>query len=208
MVTGFDFNVVSALSSSLFLGGMSWLGAAMGRGRWTSGTYWAATPRDTRHSGIASQTASAPGCSRFCGARSEGDCPTGLNMIGTSGMCESLHQIAASMGRAIDAKDPSTSSHSLQVADLARCLALRAGMSYQEVDAIHVAGHLHDIGKIGIPDAVLGKRGPLDDAEWQMIRRHPEIGAEIVGPVHVMNGFTGITRMILHHHEQIGRAHV
>lgn len=119
-----------------------------------------------------------------------------------AGMCESLHQVAESMGRAIDAKDPSTCSHSLQVADLARCLALRAGMSYQEVDAIHVAGHLHDIGKIGIPDAVLGKSGPLDDAEWQMIRRHPEIGAEILGPVHVMNGHTGITRMILHHHER------
>ncbi|WP_233248356.1 HD-GYP domain-containing protein [Desulfonatronum sp. SC1] len=119
-----------------------------------------------------------------------------------SGICESLHQIAASLGNAIDAKDHSTSSHSRQVADLARCLALRAGMSTSQAEVIHIAGHLHDIGKIGIPDEVLSKRTPLTDAEWAMIRQHPVTGAKIVAPVHIMNGSTGIAKMILHHHER------
>lgn len=121
---------------------------------------------------------------------------------GDAGICESLHQIAASLGNAIDAKDHSTSSHSRQVADLARCLALRAGMSIHQAEVIHIAGHLHDIGKIGIPDDVLCKREPLTDAEWAMIRQHPAIGAGIVAPVHIMNGSTGIAKMILHHHER------
>ncbi len=121
---------------------------------------------------------------------------------GDAGICESLHQIAASLGNAIDAKDHSTSSHSRQVADLARCLALRAGMSIHQAEVIHIAGHLHDIGKIGIPDEVLCKREPLTDAEWAMIRQHPATGARIVGPVHIMNGSTGIAKMILHHHER------
>lgn len=120
----------------------------------------------------------------------------------TPGICESLHQIAASLGNAIDAKDHSTSSHSRQVADLARCLALRVGMSIHQAEVIHIAGHLHDIGKIGIPDEVLRKRTPLTDAEWAMIRQHPVTGAKIVAPVHIMNGSTGIAKMILHHHER------
>jgi len=82
-----------------------------------------------------------------------------------AGICESLHQIAASLGHAIDAKDRSTSSHSRQVADLARCLALRAGLTPYQAEMIHIAGHLHDIGKIGIPDEILSKRAALTDAE-------------------------------------------
>jgi HD-GYP domain-containing protein (c-di-GMP phosphodiesterase class II) len=119
-----------------------------------------------------------------------------------AGICESLHQIAASLGHAIDAKDRSTSSHSRQVADLARCLALRAGLTPYQAEMIHIAGHLHDIGKIGIPDEILSKRAALTDAEWAMIRLHPVTGANIVAPVRMMNGPTGISKMILHHHER------
>lgn len=115
---------------------------------------------------------------------------------------ETLHQIATSLGHAIDAKDPSTSSHSKEVADLARCLAQRIGCSQRQADVIHIAGHLHDIGKIGIPDAVLAKPGRLTEAEWELIRAHPVVSARIIAPVQAMNGSTGIAEMVLHHHER------
>lgn len=116
--------------------------------------------------------------------------------------CESLHQIAESLGNAIDAKDVFTSNHSRQVADLSRCLALRMGLPQQQADLIHIAGHMHDIGKIGVPDEVLAKQGPLTKAEWDLVKKHPVIGAKILAPVQAMNGPTGISKMVLHHHER------
>lgn len=113
-----------------------------------------------------------------------------------------IHQIAESLGNAIDARDVSTRNHSGQVADLSRCLAVSAGFSIRQADLIHIAGHMHDVGKIGIPDSILCKKGPLSSEEWKMMRMHPEIGARIVAPIKAMNGSTGINMMILHHHER------
>lgn len=114
----------------------------------------------------------------------------------------SIHEMAESLGQAVDAKDPMTRAHSQQVADMAYCLASEMGISAREAEAIHIAGHLHDIGKIGIPDAVLCKNGPLTPDEWQQMCQHPTIGARIVSPVQSMNGTTGIANMILYHHER------
>lgn len=113
-----------------------------------------------------------------------------------------IHQVAKSLGNAIDAKDGQTSLRSRQVAGLARSLALRLGLEARQVEAIHIAGHLQDVGKIGIPDAILQKRQPLTDAEWALIRAHPVIGARIIAPVQAFNGSTGIAKMVLHHHER------
>jgi len=115
---------------------------------------------------------------------------------------ESLHQIAEALGNAIDAKDVFTRDHSRQVAELSRCLALRLGFSHRQAEMIHIAGHLHDIGKIGVPDEVLAKQRPLTDVEWALIKAHPVAGARILAPVQVMNGPTGISKMVLHHHER------
>ncbi|MBG0790722.1 MAG: HD domain-containing protein [Desulfovibrionaceae bacterium] len=112
-----------------------------------------------------------------------------------------LHQFAESLGAAIDAKDPHTSMHSEEVAETSRVLALAMGLSPREADIIHVAAHLHDIGKIGVPDAVLGKRGPLTPVEWRAIRRHPELGANILRPVAALCRL-GVVDMVLHHHER------
>lgn len=112
-----------------------------------------------------------------------------------------LHQFAESLGNAIDAKDPHTSMHSDEVARVARILALAMGMGRCEADIIHVAGHLHDIGKIGVPDAVLGKQGPLTPPEWHAIRKHPEAGADILRPVAALSSL-GVVDMVLHHHER------
>ncbi|MCJ2165366.1 HD-GYP domain-containing protein [Pseudodesulfovibrio sp. S3-i] len=112
-----------------------------------------------------------------------------------------LHQFAESLGNAIDAKDPYTSSHSEEVAEVSHTLALSMGMSPREADIIHVAGHLHDIGKIGVPDSVLIKKGPLNAGEWQAVRKHPLVGADILRPVAALSSL-GIVGMVLHHHER------
>jgi len=112
-----------------------------------------------------------------------------------------LHQFSESLGTAIDAKDPFTSLHSEEVAEISHSIALSMGLDTQEVDLIHVAGHLHDIGKIGVPDEILKKKEPLTDLDWKFIRRHPDIGADILKPVEALTD-SGIVGMVRHHHER------
>ena len=114
---------------------------------------------------------------------------------------EILHQFSESLGAAIDAKDPFTSLHSEEVAEISHSLALAMGLDTGAADIIHVAGHLHDIGKIGIPDEVLRKKEPLTDLDWKFIRRHPDIGADILKPVDAL-ATTGIVDMVRFHHER------
>lgn len=112
-----------------------------------------------------------------------------------------LHQFSESLGTAIDAKDPFTSLHSEEVAEISHSIALSMGLSPGEADIIHIAGHLHDIGKIGIPDAILKKSEPLTEEEWQFIKKHPDTGANILRPV-VSLLENGIVEMVRHHHER------
>jgi HD-GYP domain-containing protein (c-di-GMP phosphodiesterase class II) len=111
-----------------------------------------------------------------------------------------IHQFSESLGKAIDAKDHHTSQHSEQVAALAYTLALGLGLSPNQADHIHIAGHLHDIGKIGVSDDILRKAGPLSEWEWLEIKKHPQAGADIIAPVHFLSS-NGIVEMVLHHHE-------
>ncbi len=124
-------------------------------------------------------------------------CPLDGAFIDTT----ALHEFAESLGAAVDAKDPNTRQHSEEVAVVSHTLALELGLSPSEADIIHVAAHLHDVGKIGVPDAVLLKAGPLTAAEWDIMRQHPVIGAEIVHPVTPLCQ-CGVLEMILHHHER------
>ncbi|BCS88484.1 HD-GYP domain-containing protein [Pseudodesulfovibrio sediminis] len=112
-----------------------------------------------------------------------------------------LHQFAESLGNAIDAKDPYTSKHSDDVAEISCFLAVAMGLTKREADIIHVAGHLHDIGKIGVPDLVLKKRGSLTPSEWAAIQKHPQAGADILKPVTALDNI-GVVEMVLHHHER------
>ena len=116
------------------------------------------------------------------------------------GISLAMHQFSESLGLAVDAKDPYTESHSLEVAVISHTLALGLGLESELADIIHIAGHLHDIGKIGVPDATLLKEGPLDREEWEQILRHPEIGAAILKPVKDVVAM-GIYNMVLYHHE-------
>jgi len=112
-----------------------------------------------------------------------------------------VHELAASLGKAIDAKDPHTMAHSEEVAEVAKALAIALAMPRHAAQYVHVAGHLHDIGKIGVPDAILGKPGALDPAEWSCMQAHPAIGADILAPLSSL-ARTGIVEMVRAHHER------
>lgn len=115
---------------------------------------------------------------------------------------EILHQLLTSLSKAIDAKDPGTGSHSMEVARVAEAIGWAMGLSGQEVRWLYTAGLLHDIGKIGIPSSVLTKPGPLSDEEWDVIITHPSQGSEIVRPVEEFGKPGSVADMVLHHHER------
>jgi hypothetical protein len=104
-----------------------------------------------------------------------------------------------SMTRAIDARDSYTQGHSERVAKLGFELAQALGLPESSRQEIYLAGILHDIGKIGIPDHVLLKAGPLTDEEYETIKQHPVIGYRIIEQLSKLN-FT--LPGILHHHER------
>lgn len=89
-------------------------------------------------------------------------------------------QVILTLAKTIDAKDKYTNGHSERVAAYAREIAQRMGMSGREQKEIYHMGLLHDIGKIGVSDAIINKTGKLTDDEFRMIMKHPEIGAEIL----------------------------
>lgn len=89
-------------------------------------------------------------------------------------------QIMVTLANTIDAKDKYTNGHSLRVAEYAREIARRAGKSVQEQEDIYYVGLLHDIGKIGIPNSIIRKTSGLTEEEYQTIKGHAEIGAEIL----------------------------
>ncbi len=99
----------------------------------------------------------------------------------------------------IDAKDPYTRGHSQRVAHLTQELARAAGFDEHTVGRMHIAGLVHDVGKIGVPESVLTKPGRLTEEEFGWIRRHPEIGHRILKDIPQMND---LLPGVLHHHER------
>src|SRR5207244_4418350 len=98
-------------------------------------------------------------------------------------MQRSVLQSLLGLANALEAKDEYTRGHSERVAGLAQRLALAAGLGIAEAKTIAEAGLLHDLGKIGVPEHILRKQGPLTDEEWIAMRRHPLTGAQIVAPL-------------------------
>ncbi|MCR5232320.1 MAG: response regulator [Lachnospiraceae bacterium] len=91
-----------------------------------------------------------------------------------------LIHIVQTLAEAIDAKDTYTNGHSSRVADYTREIAKRYGYTDDKLNDIYMMGLLHDIGKIGVPDAVINKPGKLTDEEFEMIKNHPVMGARIL----------------------------
>jgi HD-GYP domain-containing protein (c-di-GMP phosphodiesterase class II) len=100
---------------------------------------------------------------------------------------------------AIEARDPYTKQHSSRVTEIAVNIGKAMGCSEEQLDLLNFSGQLHDIGKLGIPDNILLKPGPLSGHEFEEIKKHPVIGANIVGHLGLL---TGEQRIILHHHER------
>ena len=103
--------------------------------------------------------------------------------LGTRRTSKSQAHLATvlSLAEALDLRDTGTSRHSQTVGRLAELIARELGLPDDHVERVRLAGVLHDIGKIGIPDSVLKKPTPLSESEWSQIREHPEIGAGLIG---------------------------
>jgi HD domain len=103
------------------------------------------------------------------------------------------------LAAAVDMRDNYTAEHSEQVVGLARRVARQLGVSGSALSEVEVAARLHDVGKIGVPDAILNKRGPLDADEWQIVRQHPEWGSQMLARVPEL---AGIAVLIRYEHER------
>ena len=126
---------------------------------------------------------------------------THLSLVRMEELRETRLQIVQRLGRAAEYKDNETGLHVIRMSHFSQLLALAAGCSPAWAEDLLNAAPMHDVGKIGIPDAVLRKPGPLDADEWATMRRHPEIGAEIIGEY--PSGVLQLAREIaLAHHEK------
>jgi hypothetical protein len=105
----------------------------------------------------------------------------------------------------VEARDPYTGGHSWRVSQFAMLLAERAGLPRREIARIGVGGFLHDLGKIGVPDAVLNKPGKLTDEEYAVIKTHPDIGAGLLA-AHPL-GSMARAAVHLHHETPDGKGY-
>jgi len=108
--------------------------------------------------------------------------------------------LAAAMVVLLDSKDEYTAQHSAAVAMYCRDIATALELPEHEADALHLAGLLHDLGKVGVPDAVLRKTTVLDDEDWASIREHPEKGAEVLS--HLV-AYQEVADIVRYHHERL-----
>ena len=95
-------------------------------------------------------------------------------------VAQAHHDTIRRLIRASHYKDEGTGAHIKRLGHYAKALALYFGLSKIDVELIAAAAPMHDIGKIGVPDAILHKRGPLDEAEWKIVKTHPAIGASLL----------------------------
>ena len=112
---------------------------------------------------------------------------------------DSAEQVIFALATAVEAKDPYTQAHTVRVAESARRIGACLGLEQKDLEALYRGGIIHDIGKIGVPDAILLKPGALDGAELRAMQRHPVIGANIVGP---LRSGVDLLPIIRHHHER------
>lgn len=109
------------------------------------------------------------------------------------------HEIIDCITCALDARDPYTAGHSERVSDMTLKVCQLIGLKKDDISKIHIAAHLHDIGKIGVPDAILNKEGRLTDEEFGYIKKHPAIGSEILSK---SNKLSELSDIVLMHHER------
>ena len=108
--------------------------------------------------------------------------------------------VLSALVRSLDRRDSRTARHSAAVAAFARDIALECGMTKREADLAHTAGLLHDIGRFALPDRVMERQGTLTEDDWDAIRQHPELGADMLKDLGVYGPVAQIVRA---HHERI-----
>jgi putative two-component system response regulator len=106
---------------------------------------------------------------------------THLSLVQADELKRSQLEIIHRLGRASEYKDNETGLHVIRMSHYAKLLSVAAGFSEQAADRLFQAAPMHDVGKIGIPDQIMLKPGPLNESEWDIMRRHPKIGEEIIG---------------------------
>lgn len=111
-----------------------------------------------------------------------------------------LEETAIALASAIEKRDAYTAGHQQRVARLACAIARDIGLTEEQVDGIHVAGVLHDIGKISVPAEILNKPGKLTEIEFSMIKAHPQVGYEILKSIEFPQPVAQITSQ---HHERM-----
>jgi putative nucleotidyltransferase with HDIG domain len=121
-----------------------------------------------------------------------------LAQIGRIGAAERLSAVML-LAETLDLRDAGTADHSRTVGEFAGDTAAALGLAPERVETIRAAGVLHDLGKLAVRDATLHKPGKLDDDEWQEIRRHPEVGAQILEHA----GLGDLAAWVRGHHERI-----
>src|SRR6266536_2579737 len=108
------------------------------------------------------------------------------------------YRAAASLAKAVDARDAYTGSHSERVSEFAARVALRVGLDPEQVELTRLAGSLHDLGKLAIPEEILRKPGALTDSERLVLERHPQTGFRMLDSL----GVDPVADLVLHHHER------
>ena len=106
---------------------------------------------------------------------------------------------AGALLAALEARDGYTGEHSKAVVEFSVSVARRMGLTEKEVEDVEQAALLHDVGKMGVPDAILNKQGPLDEDEWEAMREHPKIGEQIVSSV---EGLAHLAPVVRAEHER------
>jgi len=126
---------------------------------------------------------------------------THLSLVRTDQLLATRQQVVQCLGAAAEYKDNETGLHVVRMSHYARLLAQAMGYDDGELEDIFSAAPMHDVGKIGIPDAILRKPGRLDEDELRVMRTHPEIGARIIGD-HAEGMLAMARRIALFHHEK------
>jgi putative two-component system response regulator len=108
------------------------------------------------------------------------------------------HSTLVALSKALDSRDADRDGYSLRVTEYSALLARELGMSDADVREVEQGVLLRDIGKIGIPDELLRKKGELNESEWALLRKHPEIGYSMLNRIKFL---TGAAQLVLHHHE-------
>ena len=112
---------------------------------------------------------------------------------------QDLQRVVRALTGAVEAKDVYTEGHLQRVNSYSLAVGRRLGLSPEELELLQMASALHDVGKIGIPERILNKKGPLDDEERRIMQRHPEIGARILAN---LEGLAKAAPAVLHHQER------